>query len=147
MKTIKTNSYINYIISLVILFAIILACGKSKDQSTNSNSNTKSEDSPSITVSASQLYSDYDANEVSADNKYKGKILKVSGTVGEIRKDFTNDIIVELKVGDIFKKIDCTFGKEATETANLSKGQNITVIGTCSGFLIKSVQLKKCRIQ
>jgi hypothetical protein len=169
MKTIKTNSNAKYIISLIILFALILACGKSKDsssdssgkskdqstnssgkskdESTNSNSTKRSEESPIIKVSALQLYTDYDANEVSADNKYKGKILQVSGIVGEIRKDFTNNIIVELKVGDIFKKVDCRFGKDNSETADLSKGQKVTVLGTCSGFLLKSVQLKECSIQ
>jgi len=166
MKTIITNSNAKYIISLIILFALILACGKSKDssedssgkskstnssdrtkdESTNSN-NTQREESPIIKVSALQLYSDYDANEVSADNKYKGKTLQVSGVVGEIRKDFTNNIIVELKVSDIFKKVDCRFGKDNSETADLSKGQKVTILGKCSGFILKSVQLKECSIQ
>jgi hypothetical protein len=38
----------------------------------------------SVVVTNSQLFSDYQSNEVSADNKYKGKKLLVTGTVASI---------------------------------------------------------------
>jgi len=49
------------------------------------------------TISAADLYANYDANEVSADENFKGKTFYVTGIVEEIKKDFMNDIYVTLK--------------------------------------------------
>jgi hypothetical protein len=41
-----------------------------------------------IGVNIKKLLSDYGGNEVSADNKYKGKLLQFSGMVLEVKKKF-----------------------------------------------------------
>jgi hypothetical protein len=119
-------------------------------QTTSSTQTTKTVEitnPPIITVSAVTLYSDYNANEVRADNKYKDKILKVSGTVKQIRKIF-GDIIVEIS-GSEWGSIDCKIVTEQTdEASNLNKGQQVTIVGKCTGMLITGdVKLKDCTIQ
>jgi hypothetical protein len=119
-------------------------------QTTSSTQTTKTVEitnPPIITVSAVTLYSDYHANEVRADNKYKDKILKVSGTIKQIRKTFLDDIIVEIS-GAEWGSIDCKIVTEQTdEASNLNKGQQVTIVGKCTGMLIGDVQLKNCTIK
>lgn len=59
---------------------------------------------PTVTVTAAKLFTDYQANEVSADSKYKNQRLAVSGTVSSIRKDFTDSIVVELATAQSIRK-------------------------------------------
>lgn len=96
-------------------------------------------------ISAEKLFAAYDANEVAADNNYKGKQLLITGTVNEISKDFTDAIIVQLDGGGYIQEVWCYFD-DAKAAANLSKGDRISVIGKCNGFLMKNVIVKDCSL-
>lgn len=96
-------------------------------------------------ISAEKLFSAYDANEVAADNNYKGKQLLITGTVNEISKDFTDAIIVQLDGGGYIQEVWCYFD-DAKAAANLSKGDRISVIGKCDGFVMKNVIVKDCKL-
>lgn len=85
-----------------------------------------------IDVSAAQLYADYAANEVSADSKYKGKWLYVTGNVAEIGKDFTDDPYVSLVGESRYANVRALFKKSMNgQLAELQKGQKISL--TCVG--------------
>ena len=102
---------------------------------------------PEIEVEASTLYSDYEANGVSADQKYKGKVLRVTGRVNNIDRDIMDIIYVTLKGDEIFGDIQCFFAEDhVNQAAQLSKGQQITVKGKCEGKLM-NVMLKGCVIE
>lgn len=97
---------------------------------------------PPIEVSAAILSHDYDANEVAADQKYKGKLLKVDGVVQSINKDFENKIWVGLRTADEFTQVHAD-GLSQDQTINLQKGQSITV--TCVGHgMILGTPVLKC---
>lgn len=105
---------------------------------------------PDYIVTAAQLYKEYDANEVAASNKYKGKSIQVSGTITSIDRDiFDKNSIVKLKVPGGYGLTDvwCHFkAKDDNEIAELKKGQNIIIIGTGDVFIMGSPQLKNCQI-
>jgi hypothetical protein len=128
---------------ICLAFFVFLAVGSGdQDQKT---SEVKKEEA-AIQISAKQLYADYDSNEVAADEKYKGKILEVSGTVNDIAKDITDTIYVTLKGAEYFGDVQCFFSNEFTkEAAKLSKGQQLTVKGECDGKMM-NVLLKGCVI-
>lgn len=121
-----------------------------------SNSNEANEEkvinesAPAIEVSAKQLAADYSANEVSADQRYKDKVLQVSGTVESINKDITDDIYIVLTGADDEFGMDgvhCSFSKGHTnEAAALSKGQKIIIKGIGAGMIMGSAQLSGCTI-
>ena len=94
-------------------------------------------------ISARDLYSAFEQNEVAADNKYKGKKLAVTGVIEDIGNDILNDSYITLKTGNLIGDVQCYLDKK--EVAKLSKGQVITVIGKCTG-LFGNVGLKNCRI-
>jgi RecG-like helicase len=100
-----------------------------------------------IKISARALHAAYEANEVAADNQYKGKILAVTGTVEDIAKDFLDKPYVTLNVGTFFQSVHCYFsGKENNILAQLKKNQRVTIIGKCDGFVMLSVMMKNCEV-
>jgi len=104
-------------------------------------------EAPAMTVSASQLYADYEANGVAADEKYKGKVLLVTGKVNSIDRDIMETIYVTLQGDEYFGDVQCFFAEDHVSTASqLSKGQTVTVKGKCEGKLM-NVMLKGCVIE
>lgn len=101
-----------------------------------------------VKINAWQLLSEYKSNEVAADQKYKGKILEVSGIVGDIKKDILDDLYVTLGSGGRFEmqQVRCSFQKKYTERlASLRKHSRLTVRGRCKGLMM-NVMLEDCII-
>jgi len=100
-----------------------------------------------ITITSYQLFSEYEANDIAADKKYKGKVLQVSGSVGDISRDILDSIYVTLKTGE-FKifSIQCFFADSfEDEAAKLRPHQFLTIRGRCDGKF-GNVMLKDCII-
>ena len=127
-------------------FFLVLAFG-STDDSESIETTSVTNSAPDYRISAKKLYSEYDANGVAADLKYKDKILAVTGTVDDIDKDIMDDIYVTLEGDEFIGSIQCFFADSHTgEAANLRKGQTITVKGRCDGQFM-NVLLKGCVIE
>lgn len=122
-----------------------------KEEVVKEKEKPKAEEKPkeeTITISASDLYSAYNDNEIAADQKYKGKQLEVSGTVQDIGKDIFDSIYVTLETAELMGSIQVYFEKGQEDAiAALSKGQELTVVGKGDGFLIMTVTLKKSLIK
>ena len=101
---------------------------------------------PSIKISAVQLSQEYNDNQVSADQSYKGKLIEVSGIIDSIGKDILDEPYVTLKgIETSFFGIQCMFNKSKEDKlANLVKGQTITLTGKVSGELIGNVIVRDC---
>lgn len=98
-------------------------------------------------VTANQLYRAYDTNEISADDKYKGKKLAVTGRISDI-SEVLGSINVDLKTGDGigWTKVSCTM-KNRDVVSKLRKGREITIVGTCEGLTLNiSIDLDKCEV-
>lgn len=123
---------------------------KSEDKTANAESKQKEESKPApltaIKVDAKKLNADYEANEVSADQQYKGKIVEVSGTIKDIGKDILDDPYVSLESGNVIFTVQCMFDKsDSNQLASLSKAQKINLRGKVSGKL-GNVIIKDCQI-
>ncbi|MBV2180904.1 MAG: OB-fold putative lipoprotein [Castellaniella sp.] len=66
-------------------------------------------------ATAQQLYSDYQKNEVAADLQYKGKLVRVSGSISRIGVDVLGDPFVVLAVSTQFSGVQLVFDKEWTK--------------------------------
>ena len=100
-------------------------------------------------VTAGQLLDEYDANEVAAQSKYGNKLIAVSGYVDSVNiNDFTGEPYVLLvgSPGDwALCAVRCTFPISAQATlATLSKGDYVTIIGTCKRYLLCDVMIDDC---
>jgi len=88
----------------------------------------------SYTLSADQLYKEYDTNEVAADAKYKGKVVIVSGKIQDIGTDIMDDAYIVIGGEGFLDGVQCTFTESGkASVARLSKGQQVTVKGEVGG--------------
>ena len=83
-------------------------------------------------ITAHQIVSDFQKDEISADNKYLNKAIEVKGVIIKKGKDQSGNITLTLKSGDPFSNIFCTL-----KAGNNFRTEDsvITVKGICSGFL------------
>ena len=139
---------------IIVLLAIVGGLSsKNNPTQTSSTSNsapveTVQQPVEAIKVTAIKLSEDYKANEVSADAKYKGKFVEVSGIIDNIAKDILDTPYVTLKT-DTYSivGIQCMFDKNSeSQLATLSKGQSITLQGEVSGKMM-NVLIRGCIIK
>lgn len=82
-----------------------------------------------------KLISNYDANEVAADKRYKGKIIRVEGVITDFGTELLGHKYVTIEHPNIpFYYVQCVFKREYSDRlARYSKGDVISVTGECRG--------------
>lgn len=129
--------------SLALAAFGLLALGSLDTQSVTQQVKSQS---PSYTLDADQLRGEYDANVVAADNKYKGKVVAVSGKVQIIGKEGDSAYIV-MGLGGVFNGVKCMFTQSGeSAVASLSEGARVTVKGVVKGKH-GHVLLRNCTIE
>lgn len=131
----------------VMLFvALALSVATSGDSEKKKEEKVKS-GTIQVSVTAAQLYKEYEANEVAADGKYKGKIIAVSGVVSTIGKDLLDKMYVSLKTSHIIGSVQCFFAKShQSELANLKKNTEVT-LKCLGGGKMGNVILRGCIVK
>ncbi len=122
----------------IAIMAALLAC--------KSSSSSSAPKAVEVTVPMVELLLAYKSNEVAADQKYKGKRVRTTGVVSEIKKDILDDIYVTLGTGAEleFPQVQAFFPDSlASKAAGLTSGQTITVDCDCEGLLV-NVLMKEC---
>lgn len=99
-----------------------------------------------IAITAEDLYAAYDANEIAADKLYKGKKLRITGTVVDIGKDILDNAYITLHTGKYTFSIQCYFKDNQLDAiATLEKDQVVTVVGLCDGQDL-NITIRNCVI-
>lgn len=130
----------------VILVGLMAHKGTELERNAGKDAKASTERNSDPAIEARTLAADYKANEISADGKYKGRVLKVMGRVTGIKKDILDQPYVILKGTGSFQDVQCFFDKKhESELAALEMGSHITVSGKCDGLMM-NVLLKKCSI-
>lgn len=96
---------------------------------------------PAHTITASQLYQEYDDNEEIANEKFLGKVIQVSGIVKSIKRS-EGTANVYLNTGSMLGDINCAF-MEIAEVKDLREGDSVSIRGLCSGKLM-DISLERC---
>jgi hypothetical protein len=131
-------------VALLASFAIFAAASGETEEAAEMELSSQA---TAMSVSATRLYADYMANEISADQRYKGKALLVTGVVDDIGKDFMDTMYVTLIGDGILGSVQCYFAAyHASELSGLRKGMNISIKGRCDGLMM-NVMMKGCTIQ
>ena len=113
-----------------------------KDSIAKAEKEKELEEIKNNTISAKQLTAAYLANEVNADNNFKGKTFYVSGRVVAIKKDILDKIYVTLEGDEMFREVQCYFDDNET-ASKLQKGMKVTFKGECDGLMM-NVLMKNC---
>lgn len=99
-------------------------------------------------VALDALLSDYTANEVAADQRYKGRLIRIRGVLKEVNKDTLNAPFVVVGNGSdvALRDLQCSLSQSAgEEAAGLTRGEPITIQGRVSGLRL-NVQLTDCTV-
>lgn len=95
--------------------------------------------SPVYTISAPDLYAEFNANEIRAEQKYKNAIIQLSGVIldiGTIVWDGYPFMILDGDTGVYGGGVRVVFPvNDKDKLAALDKGQYITVLGRCGGLI------------
>ncbi|HEU4749139.1 MAG TPA: hypothetical protein VFS56_11605 [Gemmatimonadaceae bacterium] len=98
-----------------------------------------------ISVGSIRLWQDYDANEVAADNQYKGKPVRVMGRVLAVEKNLMGAAMVDLPSGNqFFRTIAILTPEDTPRAAMLTKGDTIVVQCQGGGMMMRMAQLDDC---
>lgn len=139
---------------LFLLIAISFADGidptpPSSASSSSSSSSENYEAPTAMAVDIRQILGDYEGNEVAADNRYKGRLIEVTGIVDDIKKDLMDNLYVTLGTGKQFEipKIQAFFDDSMNnQLGQLRKGQRLTVVCTVKGLMM-NVLAEECVIK
>jgi len=94
-------------------------------------------------VDAKNLFSEFSTDENSANAKYLGKAIEVSGIVRSVDTDDRGTMNVAIET-DEMGAVNCQFEKK-DQMPDVTAGKNVSVKGVCSGFLL-DVVLVDCEI-
>lgn len=101
---------------------------------------------PPLDVTPEQLRKAYESNELSADEKYRGKTLRVTGLVVAVRKDFGDQPYVELLTRNEFLSVIARFDTLDDELRWLKRGDKVLVRCMGDGMLVVP-RLRACAIE
>jgi len=91
------------------------------------------------TLTAEQLFTEFEEDEMKANEKYLDKVLVVKGEVTKTSKDEEKATIL-LDTGDMLANIMCQM--EDTEVDLPAEGDMVSIKGLCTGYLTDVVLIK-----
>lgn len=95
---------------------------------------------PDFTLTANELFENFNTDETKALEKYEGKIIQVSGTILSFSQtDSISNLVLDAKDA-MFGAVNCSFTKQ---NEIFEKGDEIEVKGECQGYL-SSVIMNNC---
>ena len=104
----------------------------------------KVENTIGISITATALAKEYNANEKAADTKYLNKAIEVKGIISEVDNNQDGGVMLVLATDDPAAGVQCTMRDKGTVPA---KGQSVVIKGFCSGNGITGISLTGCVIK
>ncbi|MBK5270517.1 MAG: hypothetical protein JJE22_05825 [Bacteroidia bacterium] len=88
-----------------------------------------------IKIVATDLIQEYETNDSSANKKYLGKIIEISGVIKDIAKDEAGYYTVVLGDTASMSSVRCSMDSvHQQDAARQTIGSSATVRGSCTGF-------------
>ena len=135
---------VRYLLAVVLVIIAVLCIYAYKEFMRKPADLTKSDAVEKLAASdLSALYSTY---EDSANKKYLGKIIQVTGVITEIENQ--QDTMLTILLGDTLQlsRVNCLIDKNHIAAAkNNVKGDVVKIKGICTGYLM-DVELNRCVI-
>jgi hypothetical protein len=104
------------------------------------------EAAPEISLTAEELHDAYTENGVAADERYRGRLLRVSGAVESINRDIVDRPYVMLHTRRGMG-VQCFFPQgRSSSISSLRRGDDVVIRGRGNGNLATMVFLKDCSL-
>jgi hypothetical protein len=97
-----------------------------------------------IVMESGDLVTNFENDEKSANAKYLNKIIEVKGVIDNIT-DTKADVTVYLKQKASTSGVVCSFDKTVFQKNTVKIGDQVSIKGICSGYLM-DVVLNKCAV-
>lgn len=143
------RSYFLYTIVGLALAGFLFSRTKASDSKEKSAQLAASVVGPdgSVTVGAVRLFREYQENEVAADTRYKGKRLRVTGTLVNVERDTDGSPVLHLLSGNpVFRTMATLDRAYLPDAAQLRKGDQVVVRCIGAGLMMRMPQLEKCML-
>ncbi len=116
-----------------------------KTEGDKQKAKAEAERASAIKVTAGELFKAYQANEMAAQQTYKGKLLEVFGTVDGVELDFADEPVIKLRSSNQFMPVSIKLTDETkSAAAGYSKGQKITLLCKEITEVVSMPQLSEC---
>ena|SRR3989304_6190320 len=132
---------------VIIVIGVISSAGKSgtsqKSESTGAIQEKQQVQEPTV-IKAQELADDFDANQVAAENKWKGKLVQFSAEVTNITDtglSFSNVASKQFSMAQISCRVT-----DKQQLLSLKNGQTVTVKGVVGGQTIGVIDVSNCSV-
>jgi hypothetical protein len=103
-------------------------------------------DATRATLTAAELWAQYNVDATSADARFKGKPVAVTGTVADVRQDYRGDVMLRLSTGDALETVRAAIVSHDDSGRSIPvRGQVVSLRCTGGGKLIGSPVLDNCQ--
>lgn len=134
--------YIKYAVLLVVILAGV---GFYMYNKPHQNMKKASSD---FQLEASALFTEFETNETTANEKYLDKIVQISGVVRESSTDDDGQVSVTLDAGSSMFGVICKMdGLTKHKQTDFQPGEQITLKGVCTGMLMDVVLVRCVEVQ
>jgi len=130
----------------ILLFCVLLLCvaGWGIYSALKLHRNVKGEQAVA-TMSASNLYNDFQHDENLANKKWTGKVIEVYGIISSISES-DKYVSISLRATDE-GGVNCSvLKKDLNPGYKINKGDSVTIKGKCTGFLM-DVNMVDCIVK
>lgn len=141
---------------LVVVGLIVGAIGGSKADKQNQVVDARAVPEPTAAAperpiaetTVRELVAAYDANEVAADEMIGGRLVRLTGTVQSVEKDFTNQIVLALATDNEYLPARMSLAQsDKSAASNLRRGQKVTVLCERMARIMGSPSGRDCRLE
>lgn len=102
--------------------------------------------SEEVSLSATELFTQFATNEALANPKYLSKVVKVCGKIAQNSETNEGSITIQLETGDDIGVVMCELDDlTKQEKTTFAKGDDVCFKGLCSGYT-SDVVLNRCVI-
>ncbi len=142
-----TQQITRVVVGCVMAVALLLSGGCTSEG--DGSSSPEAPPRPDVTVKALRLVQEFRRNELRADMKYQGKVVKVTGTVNKVDEVpwSETEYVLRLGGGGRYGKwtINCHHIPRRA-LVKVERGQRVTLIGRFNGGGDLGVELSRCRL-
>ncbi len=98
-----------------------------------------------VSIGANALLTAFESDENAANQLYLDKVIKVNGVIKSVEKSESGEITVILATDNDMSSVICNLNPDDTHPPNMKAGQNVSLKGLCSGYLM-DVVLERCAL-
>jgi hypothetical protein len=103
-------------------------------------------DPSGATLTAAELWALYNVDTAKADVRFKNQPVSITGTVADVRRDYSGEVMLRLATGDSLETVRATLaGHDDSGRTTPIRGQLVSLRCTGRGKLIGSPVLEACQ--